>query len=189
MWSSVSDNSNLFMSLEDTQGYLPFVQNSERDIDGVPPPPRIRRSSNLAQLQDSGKLLGLGMLTLPAFHSSQRAIPAIVLQQDVSLSQAPMLPEPPILEVHRLDTQAGGNVLCDAVKPFALFGRKRLLRVSLRQPSLIAFVQFLTVRNERKAGNERMTHQDSRGPAAEFLPYPSPLHPQLPEKRTKSAWD
>jgi prophage regulatory protein len=70
-----------------------------------------------------------------------------------------MLPEPSILKVHRLDTQTCGNVLCDAVKPFALFGRKRLLRTSLCQPCLIAFAQFLAIGNEGKAGYERMAHQ------------------------------
>ena len=42
-----------------------------------------------------------------------------------------MLAEPAGLEVRRLDGEAGGDVLGDAVQPFALLGREGALRTAL----------------------------------------------------------
>src|SRR5208283_5060715 len=70
-----------------------------------------------------------------------------------------MLSKPAIPKIGGFNTQTSRNVLRNAVQPFALFGRKRLLRIPLCQPCLIAFAQLITVGNESKAGNERMAHQ------------------------------
>ena len=61
-----------------------------------------------------------------------------------------MLAEPAGLEVRRLDGEAGGDVLGDAVEPFALFGREGVLGAALLEPSLIALAQFLAIGNQRE---------------------------------------